>query len=53
MPIHSCALNHFLRITENKVQLGDATTVFWADGSDTETVAQCEAIFAFVVNDTN
>ena len=47
------ALNHFLRTNENKVQLGDATTVFWADGSDTETVAQCEAIFAFIVNDTN
>ena len=47
------ALNHFLRTNENKVQLGDATTVFWADGSDTETVAQCEAVFAFLVNDTN
>ena len=47
------ALNHFLRTNENKVQLGDSSTVFWADGSNAEAVAQSEAIFAFAFNDTN
>lgn len=50
---YTTSLNHFLRTNENKVQLGDASTVFWADGSDAETEAQCEAIFSFAVNDTN
>ena len=50
---YTTALNHFLRTNENKVQLGDASTVFWADGSDAEAEAQCEAIFAFAFNDTN
>ena len=47
------ALNHFLRTNENKVQLGDSTTVFWADGSDAEAVTQSEGIFSFLCNDTN
>ncbi len=50
---YTTVLNHFLRTNENKVQLGDASTVFWADGSDAEAEAQCEAIFSFAVNDTN
>ena len=43
-------LNHFLRTNGNKVQLGDASTVFWADGSNEEEAAQSEAIFAFAFN---
>ena len=50
---YTTVLNHFLRTNENKVQLGDASTVFWADSSDAEAVARSEAIFAFVFNDTN
>ena len=50
---YTTSLNHFLRTNENKVQLGDASTVFWAAGSDAEAAAQCEAIFSFVCNDTN
>ena len=50
---YTTVLNHFLRTDENKVQLGDATTVFWADGANAEAVAQCEAIFAFAFNDTS
>ncbi len=50
---YTSVLNHFLRTKENKVQLGDSSTVFWADGSRAEAVAQSEAIFAFAFNDTN
>ena len=50
---YTTALNHFLYTNENKVQLGDASTVFWADGSDAEAAAQCETMFSFVCNDTN
>jgi len=44
------ALNHFLRTNENRVQIGDSSTVFWADGSNVEAA---EAIFASFFNDTN
>ena len=47
---YTTVLNHFLRTNENKVQLGDATTVFWADGSDAEVA---EGMFSFFCNDTN
>ena len=47
---YTTVLNHFLRTNENKVQLGDASTVFWADGSE---AAQCEALFSFLTNDTD
>ena len=47
---YTTVLNHFLRTDENKVQLGDASTVFWADGSE---AAQCEALFSFLTNDTD
>ena len=50
---YTTALNHFLLPNKNRVQLGDASTVFWADGSNEEEVAKSEAIFAFVCNDTN
>ncbi len=50
---YTSVLNHFLRTNENKVQLGDSSTVFWADGSNAEAVAQSEAIFAFAFNDAN
>ncbi len=49
---YTTSLNHFLRTNENKVQLGDATTVFWADGSNAEAIDQSEAIFAFAFNGT-
>ena len=47
---YTTVLNHFLRTNENRVQLGDASTVFWADGSE---AAQCEALFSFLTNDTD
>ncbi len=48
---YASALNHFLRTNENRVQLSDASTVFWAEGSNAEAVAQSEAIFAFAINE--
>lgn len=50
---YTTALNHFLLPNKNKVQLGDASTVFWADGSNEEEAAQSEAIFASFCNDAN
>ena len=50
---YTSTLNHFLRTNENRVQLSDASTVFWAEGSNAEAVAQSEAIFAFAFNDAN
>ena len=50
---YTTALNHFLLPNKNKVQLGDASTVFWADGSNEEEVAKSEAIFASFLNDAN
>ena len=49
---YTSVLNHFLRTNENRVQIGDSSTVFWADGSNAEAVAQSEAIFASFFNDT-
>ena len=45
---YTSVLNHFLRTNENRVQIGDSSTVFWADGSNAEAV---EAIFASFFND--
>ena len=47
---YTSVLNHFLRTNENRVQIGDSSTVFWADGSNVEAA---EAIFASFFNDTN
>lgn len=47
---YTSVLNHFLRTNENKVQIGDASTIFWADGSNAKAA---EAIFASFFNDTN
>ncbi|AHB48174.1 CRISPR-associated protein Csd1 [Hyphomicrobium nitrativorans NL23] len=39
------ALNAFLRGTQNRIQIGDATTVFWADASDTNAARKAEGLF--------
>ena len=46
---YTSVLNHFLRTNENRVQIGDSSTVFWADGSNAKAA---EAIFASFFNDT-
>lgn len=47
---YTTALNRFLdRDSGHRVQIGDASTVFWADASDMEAVTEAEAIFASFV----
>jgi CRISPR-associated protein Csd1 len=44
---YTTALNHFLeRDSGHRVQIGDASTVFWADASDAAAAADAKDIFA-------
>lgn len=44
---YTTALNRFLqRDSGHRIQIGDASTVFWADASDATVSAEVEAIFA-------
>ncbi|WP_413870890.1 type I-C CRISPR-associated protein Cas8c/Csd1, partial [Albidovulum sp.] len=47
---YTTALNRFLADKAHRLQIGDASTVFWADAKDialdTETLTEAEAIFA-------
>lgn len=44
---YTTALNRFLeRDSGHRIQIGDASTVFWADAQDLETANQAEAFFA-------
>lgn len=43
---YTTALNRFLeRDSKHRLQIGDASTVFWADSEDAEAAAQAEALF--------
>lgn len=43
---YTTALNAFLaRDSHNRIQIGDASTVFWADAQASETAAEAEATF--------
>lgn len=45
---YTTALNHMLaRDSHHRVQIGDATTVFWAEAEDAETAAIAEQAFSF------
>ncbi|HVZ30167.1 MAG TPA: type I-C CRISPR-associated protein Cas8c/Csd1 [Asticcacaulis sp.] len=44
---YTTALNKFLeKGSANRIQIGDASTVFWADASDADAAGQAEAVFA-------
>jgi CRISPR-associated protein Csd1 len=44
---YTSALNRFLdRDSGHRLQIGDASTVFWADASDVEAAADAESMFA-------
>jgi len=44
---YTTALNRFLeRDSQHRIQIGDASTVFWADASDTKASEEAEAMFA-------
>lgn len=39
---YTTALNHFLADSEHRLQIGDASTVFWADCSDPEVAGEAD-----------
>lgn len=46
---YTTALNHLLeRGSKQRIQIGDASTVFWADASNAEAVEAAEGMFAFL-----
>lgn len=48
------ALNKYLEAgSKNRIQIGDASTVFWADASDAETTELAEDIFAVGIGGAN
>ncbi len=48
---YTTALNRFLeKDSRHRLQIGDASTVFWADCADAETAAQAESFFADLVD---
>ena len=48
------ALNRFLEPgSKNRIQIGDASTVFWADASDADTAELAEDIFAAGIGGVN
>lgn len=50
---YTTALNAFLAGTTNRLQIGDASTVFWADASGAATRALAEAAFLAMANGVN
>lgn len=46
---YTTALNHLLqRDSKHRIQIGDASTVFWADASDAASADAAESMFAFL-----
>ena len=43
---YTTALNRFLADRNHRLQIGDASTVFWADASDREKAQEAEALFS-------
>lgn len=51
---YTTALNRFLeKDSKNRVQLGDASTVFWADASNVEAANEAESLFGSLFNDVD
>jgi CRISPR-associated protein Csd1 len=50
---YTTALNAFLAGTTNRLQIGDASTVFWADASGAATRALAEATFLAIASGVN
>ena len=48
---YTTALNRFLeKDSRHRIQIGDASTVFWADTSNAESATEAESIFACMLN---
>lgn len=46
---YATALNRFLESgSRHRIQIGDASTVFWADASDADTAVEAESVFALM-----
>ncbi len=51
---YTTALNTFLaKGSHNRIQIGDASTVFWADASDADVADEAEAIFGSLFSEIN
>jgi CRISPR-associated protein Csd1 len=49
---YTTALNKFLEAgSPNRIQIGDASTVFWADASEAEAAEEAEGLFAALFSD--
>src|SRR5260370_42556629 len=49
---YTSALNHFLeRDNGHRIQVGDTSTVFWADASDALAAGQAESIFRVIIDE--
>ncbi|PWL18926.1 type I-C CRISPR-associated protein Cas8c/Csd1 [Falsochrobactrum shanghaiense] len=51
---YTTVLNHFLeRDSSHRVQIGDTSTVFWADASNVEAANAAESFFAALIDDND
>lgn len=51
---YTTALNKYLETgSKNRIQIGDASTVFWADASNVDAVHDAESIFGSIFNDVD
>jgi CRISPR-associated protein Csd1 len=50
---YTAALNALLGSSNHRLQIGDASTVFWADASDAETAAEAESTFLAMFNEVD
>ena len=51
---YTTALNSFLaKDSKNRIQIGDASTVFWADSSDADVAATAESTFGAMFTDVD
>jgi CRISPR-associated protein Csd1 len=49
---YTSALNHFLdRDSGHRIQIGDTSTVFWADASDVPAAEQAESFFRVIIDE--
>ncbi len=49
---YTTTLNTYLAGRSNRIQIGDTSTVFWADASEAETAQDAERIFQAMIDET-
>ena len=51
---YTTTLNYFLaKGSKNRIQIGDASTVFWADATDASTAKEADALFGSMFSDVD